>query len=146
MIGLYNLEPKINNTAMMKVSFYHKSLDDKVEIYNHLERYKYNKVYAFSIFNFTDKGYVTPEMICGGTGFDVKSRLPPEIESCSKDYSIFPHCNTSYVWFSRGCIRNCPFCIVRNKEGYIYSSWEVDLNPNSEYITVMDNNFFANKD
>ena len=31
-IGLYNLEPKINNSAMMQVSYYHKRLGDDVEI------------------------------------------------------------------------------------------------------------------
>ena len=32
-IGLYNLEPKIVNTAMMQVSTYHKSLGDDIYIY-----------------------------------------------------------------------------------------------------------------
>lgn len=31
-IGLYNLEPKINNSAMMQVSSYHKSLNDDIYI------------------------------------------------------------------------------------------------------------------
>ena len=31
-IGLYNLERKINNSAMMQVSYYHKRLGDDVEI------------------------------------------------------------------------------------------------------------------
>lgn len=144
-IGLYNLEPSIENTAMMKVSTYHKQKGDHVEIYKHPMRRDYDKIYAFSIFDFTDKSMVTHEMICGGTGFDIKSRLPPEIEACDLDYSIFPGCETSYLWFSRGCIRNCPFCVVRQKEGYIHQAWDVTLNPHGKYITVMDNNFFANE-
>ena len=48
------------------------------------------------------------------------------------------------IWFSRGCIRNCPFCIVRQKEGYIQPVKPKNLNPNGKYIKVMDNNFFAN--
>lgn len=32
-IGLYNLEPKINNSAMMQVSAYHKQLGDDIYIY-----------------------------------------------------------------------------------------------------------------
>lgn len=32
-IGLYNLEPKIVNTAMMQVSAYHKNLGDDIYIY-----------------------------------------------------------------------------------------------------------------
>ena len=83
-------------------------------------------------------------MIVGGTGFNLSSRLPPEIEQSNLDYSIFPECDYSIIWFSRGCIRNCPFCVVRRKEGRIHSVEPKNLNPNGKFIKVMDNNFFAN--
>lgn len=143
-IGLYNLEPKIVNTAMMQVSQYHKQKGNKVEIYNHLLHNSYDKIYAFSIFDYTDKGYVTKDMIRGGTGFDIKSKLPKEIGKCNYDWSLYPNCNFSIIWFSRGCIRNCPFCVVRQKEGYIHFVKPKNLNPNGKYIKVTDNNFFAN--
>ena len=143
-IGLFNLEPKVNNTAMMQVSQFHKQRGDKVEIYNHIFPDNYDKVYAFSIFKYTDKSMVRKGMICGGTGFDISTNLPQEIENCDLDYSIFPRCNTSYIWFSRGCIRKCPFCVVPQKEGMIRAVEPKNLNPNGEYIFIMDNNFFAN--
>lgn len=143
-IGFYNLEPKIENTAMMQVSQYHKQRGDEVEIYSPIFHDTYDKIYAFSIFKFTDKSMVRKDMICGGTGFDIYSKLPIEIENCDYDYSIFPNCKTSYIWFSRGCIRKCSYCIVWKKEGYIYPVEPKNLNPNGEYITVVDNNFFAN--
>lgn len=90
--------------------------------------------------------FVTKDMICGGTGFNITSRLPPEIECCDLDYSIFPDCDTSYIWFSRGCFRNCKFCIVCKKEGMIHTVSPKNRNPNGKTITVMDNNFFANPD
>ncbi len=142
-IALYNLEPKIVNTAMMQVSQYHKQRGNEVEIYNPLFHDSYDKIYAFSIFDFTDKGYVTEDMVCGGTGFSISAKLPRGIEKCDFDYSIFPNCKTSYVWFSRGCIRKCPFCVVWKKEGSIHPVKPKPLNPDGEYITVMDNNFFA---
>ena len=74
-IGLYNLEPKINNSAMMQVSYYHKNLGDDVEIYKQSNHDDYDKIYTFSIFDFTDKSTVTDDMVCCGTGFDIKSRL-----------------------------------------------------------------------
>ena len=144
-VGLYNLEPKIFNTAMMQVSYYHKQQGDYVELYNHINN-GYDIAYAFSLFDFTDKSMVTDKMICGGTGFDIESRLPKEIEECDLDYSIFLNCKTSYIWFSRGCIRNCPWCVVKRKEGYIKTVEPKNLNPKGQYITVMDNNFFGNPD
>lgn len=143
-VGLYNLEENINNTAMMQVSHYYKKQGDEVELYNHFFHDSYDEIYAFSIFNYTDKGYVTSDMIKGGTGFNIYSKLPLEIEDSDLDYSIFPSCQTSYVWFSRGCIRECPFCVVSKKEGHIHPVSPKNLNPNGEWITVMDNNFFAN--
>lgn len=143
-IGLYNLESHIVNSAMMQVSSYHKSIGDEVEVYSPLYHNSYDKVYAFSIFDFTPKDYVRKDMICGGTGFDITSRLPLEIEAMDYDWSLYPDCDFSLVWFSRGCIRNCPFCVVRRKEGYIHSVEPKNLNPNAKYIKVMDNNFFAN--
>ena len=143
-IGLYNLEPSIVNTAMMQVSTYHKLNNDDVYIYSPLFHDEYDKIYAFSIFDYTDKGYVRDDMITGGTGFDIKSKLPVEITKCEYDWSLYPDCDYSILWFSRGCIRNCPFCVVREKEGYIHSVEPLNLNPNGEYVKVMDNNFFAN--
>lgn len=144
-IGLFNTEPGVENTAMMQVSKYHKQLGDKVEQYSPIFPNRYDLKYAFSIYKFSDKSMVTKDMIIGGTGFDNNGqRLPKEIEDCNLDYSIFPKCKTSYIWFSRGCIRKCPFCVVPKKEGFINSVEPKNLNPNGEYISVMDNNFFAN--
>ena len=143
-IGLLNLEPQINNTALMKISSYYKKQGDNVEMYIDLFRNQYDKIYCSSLFDFTDKSQVPDKTICGGTGFDIKTKLPKDIENCDLDYSIFPDCKSSYIWFSRGCIRNCPFCIVRKKEGYIHSVNPTNINPRGTVIEIMDNNFFAN--
>ena len=129
---------------MMQVSSYYKSLGHEVCEYKPLFHEEYDKVYAFSLFDFTSKSYVRPDMITGGTGFDVNSRLPKEIEECDYDWSLYPNCDYSIVWFSRGCIRNCPFCVVRQKEGYIHPVEPKNLNPHGKWIRVQDNNFFAN--
>ena len=143
-IGLLNLEPQINNTALMKISGYHKKQGDTVEMYIDFFRNHYDKIYCSSLFDFTPKHQVPENAVCGGTGFDIKKKLPKDIDDCDLDYSIFPDCKSSYVWFSRGCIRNCPFCIVRKKEGYIHSVNPTNINPRGTVIEIMDNNFFAN--
>jgi hypothetical protein len=143
-IAIFDIEPKINNTALMKISQYHKDMGDRVEWYIDWNRNQYDKIYCSSLFNFTSKSLVPEGAICGGTGFDIKSRLPEEIEECDLDYSIYPNCDVSYIWFSRGCFRDCPFCIVREKEGFIHSVKPTNLNPKGKTIDIMDNNFFGN--
>jgi hypothetical protein len=143
-IGLWNLESKVENTAMMQVSQYHKQQGDHVELYSPL--FRYDKVYVFSLFSFTKKPLLRTNMVAGGTGFNICSQLPPEIETSELDYSIYPNCRTSYIWFSRGCIRSCPFCIVPVKEGKIHTVKPKNLNPKGKTISVMDNSFTANPD
>ena len=143
-IGLCNLEPHIENTAYMQISKYHKDKGDKVEWYSPLFHKEYDLIYASSIFNFTDKSQVPKSAIIGGTGFNVSIKLPEEIENSELDYNLYQNCETSYIWFSRGCIRDCPFCVVRKKEGIIKSVSPKNLNSKGKYISIMDNNFFAN--
>ena len=141
-IGLIDIEPKIFNTAYMQIAYHHKQQGDTVEWAAPLEYDKYDKLYCSSIFGFTNKTQVPDRAICGGTGFDLTTILPFD---CDYDYSIYPTCDRSFVWFSRGCIRDCSFCIVQQKEGKLKAVEPKKLNPNGKYIVVQDNNFFANR-
>ena len=140
-IGLIDIEPKVVNTALMQISYHHKQQGDTVEWAAPLWYGQYDKLYCSSLFTYTDKRQIPKRAICGGTGFDLTTELPFDGEY---DYSIYPDCDYSIVWFSRGCIRKCPFCVVRQKEGGIRPVDPKPLNPNSGYIVVQDNNFFAN--
>ena len=137
------------NFALMKISAYHKRKKDKVEWAQ--KGVHYDKVYASKIFTFTpdfDYSEIDSDLILkGGTGYDIEGRLEPDIDNFnSLDYSIYPECDYSVQFFTRGCIRNCPFCVVRRKEGYLHSVKPVNLNPKSKWIDVLDNNFFASPD
>ena len=143
-IGLIDIEPKVFNTAYMQVAQYHKQHGDTVGWWSPLTDRQFDHVYCSSLFDFINKNEVPERAICGGTGFEVTSRLSTAIEKCDLDYSIYPRCRTSYVWFSRGCIRNCPWCVVPQKEGLIESVEPKNLNLQGERIAVCDNNFFAN--
>jgi hypothetical protein len=143
-IALWNLEPKIENTALMQISQFHKLQGDSVEWYSPLYYEDYDKIYLASLFSKTPKPKKRPKFITGGTGFDLTTRLPPEIETSDLDYSLYPNCKTSYLWFSRGCIHNCPYCVVPKKEGDISPVKHKNLNPNGKTITVLDNNPFVN--
>ncbi|MHC4622182.1 MAG: hypothetical protein ACYTEQ_30975 [Planctomycetota bacterium] len=143
-VGLIDIEPKIFNTAYMQIAQYHKEQGDTVQWWSPKTDAQFDMVYCSSIFDFTDKSAVPKRAICGGTGFDVSSRLSIRIEACEFDYSLYPACRTSFVWFSKGCNRKCPWCVVPRKEGEYHAVKRKLLNPRGRYITVMDNDFFAN--
>lgn len=145
-IGLIDVDGrKFPNLPLMKISNYHKQNGDSVEwLINFNE---YDIAYVSKIFDFTkeDRHYINAERIHkGGTGFDLKTKLPDEIEFSQPDYSIYPNHKFSIQLFSRGCIRKCKFCVVPEKEGKLISIEPMNLNPNGKYIEILDNNFFAN--
>jgi hypothetical protein len=140
------LEKIFPNFALMKISAYHKSMGDNVEWYNGIEWY--DIVYISKVFTFSldELHYINADkVIKGGSGYDLKSKLPLEIEQMYEiDYSIYPSVKYTLQWFSRGCIRKCPFCLVHEKEGKIHPYGVHQLNPNGKHTEVLDNNFFAN--
>jgi len=120
-IGLIDVDSHhYPNLALMKISAYHKSKGDTVEWWNAFM--SYDRVYQAKIFteDYTkDNEYFikADEVIKGGTGYDLKNKLPNEIEHIFPDYSIYPTKDTAYGFLTRGCPRGCHFCIVAEKEG-----------------------------
>lgn len=138
---------KYPNLALMRISMWHKKHGDSVEWFAPLM--KYDRVYASKIFTFTpDDPYLPPDAIRGGTGYDVASRLPPEIEATPPDYTIYPQFNEAYGFLTRGCINKCPWCVVPQKEGTIRPVADIEqiCNTNTGFrrnVVLMDNNFLA---
>ena len=150
-IRLLANDSKIPNLAIMKISSYYKKKGHDVDWYNPLfDGEDTDILYESKIFTFTPEYQYYPlnaEIIRGGTGIDIRSKLPDEIENMKTlDYTLYKDCDYSIIFMSRGCIRNCEFCVVRKKEGYIRKVEPPDLNPNGKYILLMDNNFFACKE
>lgn len=147
-IGLVDVDGhNFPNFALMRISAWHKAQGDNVEWAMPLFG-NYDRVYQSKIFTFTpDKTDFDGqcEVIRGGTGYDVRSQLDPQMEYITDmDYSLYQQYPFSIQFFSRGCIRKCPFCLVQEKEGHIHPVEPVQLNPNGKHIEVLDNNFFAN--
>lgn len=146
-------DSKIPNYAIMKISTYHKRLGDNVGWYNPMFDYEdtdilyISKVFTFSVDPCKSMPMpINAKIIKGGTGYDCKTVLPDEIENiCDLDYSLYPSCDYSIIFTTRGCVRKCPFCIVPIKEGLIHNVNVANLNPNGKYIMLLDNNFFANR-
>lgn len=147
-VGLIDVDGhNFPNVALMKLASWHREHGDIVEWAEPLFG-EYDRIYASKVFTFTQDYnqalYNTKETVKGGTGYDIKSRLPDEIEShTGLSYDLYPQYRFSVQFYSRGCIRHCPFCLVHDKEGAIHSVKPMEWNPNAEWIEVLDNNFFA---
>ena len=121
-IGLIDVDShNFPNLCLMKLSAYHKAKGHTVEWWN--AKGRYDLVYKSRVFTDTySKDTITvtnaEQVIFGGTGYDTKNRLPPEVEHSYPDYSIYPQFfGIAYGFLSRGCPRNCGFALSAVKRG-----------------------------
>lgn len=118
-VGLIDVDShNFPNIPLMKISAWHKKQGDEVEFVNAF--YKYDRIYQSKIFDFTPD-YETvlkcDDIIKGGTGYGLDNKLPDEIENTYPNYNLYNIKDTAYGFLTRGCPRNCAFCIVGKKEG-----------------------------
>ena len=159
-VCLIDADSKIPNLALMKLSAYHKSIGDSVDLFKAKLPYYPNKIkkefqvpigydkYYCSVIFKGNKEYIVQNIECkpiefGGTGYSLEKTLPDYIEEHDPDYSIYPENNMSYGFISRGCIRNCSFCFVPKKEGYIKQVSEIDKIIKHKKVKFLDNNILA---
>lgn len=132
------------NYALMKISAYHKALGDTVEWW--LPNGEYDRVYSSKVFSFTPENpYLPADAIKGGTGYELFSDLPPEIDEMFPDYSLYPNCDYAVGYLTRGCPNHCAWCVVPRKEGAIkpYRTWKQLVRPDTDKLVLMDNNILA---
>ena len=155
MIGLIDVDGKLPNLALMKISNYYKSMGEQVEFVRPDSRkHEYDKIYASSIFTKSKTEcqklleYYEDRIEIGGTGWNIEKRLPKEIESMNPDYDLYTAdmiylnikgimtkerkwekaqqiVNAGLGFTSRGCVRKCPFCFVPKKEGEFRQDQEI---------------------
>jgi hypothetical protein len=163
-IGLWSDCHNFPSLPLMKLSAYHKSIGDEVEMYMPLNQY--DIVYASKVFSFTDDIDVdsviqADSVIRGGTGYCISvvngkeifdknkdSSLPKEIEHIYPDYSLYPQYKYAVGFLTRGCPRNCGFCVVGKKEGLCsYQVSELsEFWRGQKEIKLLDPNLLACKD
>lgn len=108
------------NLPLMKLSAFHKQNGDSVEWYNPFTD-RFDIVYLSKVFSFTpdyDLAINADKVVRGGTGYDIQGvALSNDIEHIYPDYSLYGIEDTAYGFLTRGCPRDCSFCIVGDKEG-----------------------------
>ena len=136
------------NIALAKIARYHRLHNDHVGWVNAFEYY--DIIYMSKIFNFTPDdltAYNAGQIFKGGTGYDIHSQLPEQIDLLQPDYSIYPNIpnNYAYGFLTRGCPNKCPWCVVPNKEGRIRPYMDVcDIAiEHRNHLVLMDNNILA---
>lgn len=150
-VGLIDVDGhNFPNLALMKLSAWHKARGDTVEWWWGWEQY--DRVYMSKVFDDVYAPDVPEplnarEIIKGGTGYGLDTRLPDEVEHIYPDYSLYPVLtkNTAYGFLTRGCPRGCPFCIVASKEGRT-SRKVADLSEwwrGQKHIKLLDPNLLA---
>lgn len=171
-IGLIDIDSKLPNLALMKISTYYKDLGCNVEFVE--PNKEYDKIYASTIFTRSineSKKLIEKygdKIEIGGTGWDIDKKLPRRIEVVRPDYSLYTAediakrmkgigtkesklkkatqiVNAGMGFTSRGCIRKCSFCFVPKKEGEFRQENTIEeiINPKSNVIILHDNNLTA---
>lgn len=148
-IGLLAVDSNYPNLALMKISSYHKARGDKVGWYNPFDHY--DKVYMAKVFSFTEdyRQWITnaDQIEKGGTGYDIKKVLLPEIDRMIPDYDLYNvDKNLAYGFLTRGCPNRCKWCVVPAKEGNIAPYMDIaEVSAGRKNVILMDNNVLASE-
>ena len=136
------------NLALMRLSAWHKAQGDEMEWWDGFTRY--DRVYKSKVFTFTpdmDTVINASEIVTGGTGYKDYGSLPPEVEAAPPDYSLYPKWDKAVGFLTRGCVRNCVWCILPRMVGgnRPAANWVVVKRPDSRQIVFLDNNVLASE-
>jgi len=149
-ILLVNVDSKMPNLALTKISSYYKSQGHQTGFaFSNPDKvyvsciFKKNLPHARGIRHY----YPDSEFHLGGPALWKPNILPDEMEHTMPDYSLYPDMDYSMGYTQRGCPNNCPFCIVPKLEGSFREHAPISefQNPGFNKLVLFDNNFFYSK-
>ena len=148
---LIDVDSTIPNLALMHISTWKKAQGNEVGF--GIE--DPDEVYASIVFNKNRHAadglrfiYPNAKIDVGGGGYDLHKNLPPEVDLLMPDYSLYPKWGSDLGFTTRGCGRNCYFCVVPKKEGkfHINQHPKEFHDPAHKSIVLMDNNVLWDKE
>jgi len=130
----------------MKLSTWHKGKGDEVSWFSPIRVKEYDLIYSSKVFSFSGNDpYIPDWSIKGGTGYGMFNSLPEEVEHLCPDYDLYNmECSMGFI--TRGCIRNCPWCIVPEKEGRIRVVSDIREFLRHKKVILLDNNILASEE
>lgn len=156
------------NLACMKISSHEKSLGNNVEIVTDYGQINaYDRVYISKVFTDTcvpEDVLHLPNVCYGGTGFfyDKATPLPDGIEHSMPDYHLYDiwvneqiangtkatqlkyYTDYSIGFLTRGCFRQCEFCVNKNyRKVSVHSPLKEFWDASRPKICLLDDNFFG---
>lgn len=153
-IGLYDFDFHISkawkrtrypNLALMKLSQYYKSSGYYVEWLE--ENGEYDRMFGSMVFSWNEPSFAfkfrAKQVTVGGSGIDLHFDLPEEVEHTCPDYNLYDGMDYSVGFVTRGCFRNCEWCIVRDKEGTTKPHATVDEFLRHDKLHLLDNNILS---
>ena len=165
---IYKTKHRFPNLAAMKLSGWHKLRGDCVKLLlSYDDVVDYDKVYISKVFTDTKVPQTIltlPNVEYGGTGFfyDHAPKLPNEIEHHMPDYHLYDewvnmqikhgakrddfkyYLDYSIGFVTRGCFRQCEFCVNKNYTQCVQHSSVVEFMDTARpKICLLDDNFFA---
>lgn len=157
-VRLTQIDGKLPNLALMKLSAFHRSQGDTIVFSKHTRRDMlepdYDRVYGSAIFassalRVAEFREEFPGATVGGTWNTGDNTTVEEVVDAADryDYSIYPTFSGSIGFTQRGCRLRCGFCVVPKKEGAprsvstIAEIWRGE--PWPKHIHLLDNDFFG---
>lgn len=169
---LFQIDGKLPNLALMRLSTWHKAKGDTVFLTNSThdlwfespERVYCSSIFATSVTRRAQLKEIYPHAIVGGDGYkpiwndltvigrNLGSNLREVItdmdpETISPDYSAYPAFQGSLGYSQRGCRLDCGFCRMKTREGEARGVRALAQlwrgEPWPKHIHLLDNDFFG---
>ena len=154
-VALYDLDSRIPNLALMKLATHYRRLGGAVrlerirslaacravpEADRHLASVVFHTPSSHARWHALEKT-LGDRLELGGSGFSLQKRLPPEVENCIPDYSLYQHSLYALGFLTRGCHKRCAFCVVPAKEGRLKrqtNSFDDFVQPGQRNVMLLD--------
>jgi len=156
---LIDVDGRLPNLALMKLCAHYRQNGNTVRLGKRdcfLEGT--DRVYASTLFysplsvrrNRRLRLHYGDKLTLGGTGEDIASRLPDEVETLCPDYTLYPELGDRAIGFiTRGCPFDCSFCVVPPKEGSPRQVSDVDTlleGGRRSKLILLDDNILSHPD